>query len=116
MNLQVDIVSLISLVAALVAAFWTIGRMLIAQFEKRVDERFGSIANRLSGIEDEFKEIARIERDVAALRIEMMREYVRSGAFDRLEAKITDGFTALSVKLDNKIGKEECASHRQQCS
>jgi hypothetical protein len=99
-NLQVDIVGLGTLVFALVAGFWAIGKMLIAQFEKRMDERFESIAARFSGIEDEFKEIARIDRDVAALRIEMMREYVRSGALERLEAKIAEGFNALNARLE----------------
>jgi hypothetical protein len=99
-NLQVDIVGLCTLVFALVAGFWAIGKTLIAQFEKRMDERFESIAARFSGIEGEFKEIARIDRDVAALRIEMMREYVRSGALERLEAKIAEGFAALNARLE----------------
>ena len=99
MNVTLDIAGIGLLVVAVVGGFWAIGKSLVAQFEKRMDERFESISKRFSGIEDEFKEIARIDRDVSALRIEMMREYVRAGALERLEAKIADGFAALSGKL-----------------
>jgi F0F1-type ATP synthase membrane subunit b/b' len=96
---QIELWALISGIAAVVVAFggmiWAFGKVLMSQFEKRLDERFDAIeAARTaagSALKSELEQLKNVERDFLKFQVDLPLQYVRREDYIRgqsvLEAK-----------------------------
>lgn len=120
MTMQVElwqvIVLLVGLVVSLGGLGLTFSSLLLAQVERRLDERFESLQktrdesrgvclNRFASIDRERREeIAqwqRVERDLLALRAELPLHYVRREDYVRGQTVVEAKLDALALKLEN---------------
>lgn len=114
MTVELTIANLITLVALVIAAMWALGKLLLAQNRRQLDERFDRMDTRFDDVEgrqrDEAKEWQRVERDMLALKAALPIDYVRREDYIRgqsvIEAKL-DGLAALvqTVQLRTFVGK-----------
>lgn len=81
--------------------------------DQRIDDRFKTIDNKLISFDPLHGEIARVDKDLMAVRLEMSQQYVRSDGLQRLDDKISRLFGEVFDKLDNKADKAECQRHHQ---
>ena len=101
------LIALFGAVAMIVAGAWALLRIVVAQFDKRLSERFDAIdKSRLEGAQQWDARFSRmeqsqhnLERDVLALRAELPREYVRREDHIRFETGIYGKLDALNAKL-----------------
>ncbi len=75
-----------TLLVCLIGAFAAMGSLLVAQFERRMDERFKSL-------DDASKAWRDVELQVAAMRFETAEKYIRREDYMR-------GQTVIEAKLD----------------
>lgn len=115
MTVQLELWHLILLLLAFFSGSAAAGRLLLYQFEARLNERFATqekarteAAAQWTKLFEELKaaDIAeaenyrRIEREFAALRIELPREYVRREDHIRFETVINAKLDALNARFD----------------
>lgn len=98
-----------TVLAAVVAGYWALGRVLIGQFTGALDVRFQSLEDaRREGrkqSEERFRELERkldrTETEVRQILIELPREYVRREDYVRGQTVIEAKLDALAVKWEN---------------
>ena len=124
MTISVDIWQLLGAAGALlgmmVSLIITAGKVLIGQFEKRLDEKFstmdaGRIAaqqhwdNQFAGLEsaaaDEAKGWQRVERDIMQMKIELAENYVRKEDHFRIQSVLEAKIDGLAVRIENALLK-----------
>lgn len=81
------------LLLAFLGAITGIGRWLLAQFQRRIDDRFSLLA-------EDTKQWRAIERDLLMLRAELPQHYVRREDYIR-------GQSVLEAKMDSLFSKME---------
>lgn len=91
MKFALDLWQVILLAGMIIGAFWTLAQILMAQAGKRLDEKFGEIRQQLA---EQDANDRKQERQLAELRAELPREYVRREDFTRVIA-------SFEVKVDN---------------
>jgi hypothetical protein len=103
-----QLLTLFGAVATLVGAAWALIRIIVRQFEARLDERFQLqekarmearlvYNQRFEGLE---KDARAREREHMKLLVELPREYVRREDQIRFETGINGKLDALNAKLD----------------
>ncbi len=97
----------------IVGALWALGKIGLTQFRVMVDERFQTIDNKLRSFDPLHGELARVDKDLLQVRLEMSQQYVRSDGLQRLDDKISRLFSEVFDKLDAKADKAECQRHHQ---
>lgn len=122
MSLTIDIWQLLSAFGAVLGVFLTVlfatGRLLIQQFEKRLDARFvvqekaqkdaqNHMDARFSGLDQSMArgndEWLRIERELMQLKAELPNNYVRREDYIRHQSVIESKIDGLAVKIENAI-------------
>jgi hypothetical protein len=88
---------LIGLLVTFLGAAWAFGNALMAQFEKRLDERFVAHNTKLDQLERQSREL---ERDVMLMRAELPNEYVRREDWIRFSGTIDTKLDWLREKGD----------------
>jgi chromosome segregation ATPase len=87
-----------SVSGAVIAAFWALSRVLIAQFTRQLEAKFQAITDALSRQDTESRallaQVRQVERDLMELRAELPREYVRREDYLR-------GIGTVQVTIDN---------------
>lgn len=120
MTLQVDFWQLAGFAISGLGFVWAIvfgaGRMLGAQYERRLDERFAALeqarssnhdqlAKRLDGIEsanrEESAQWQRVERELLRFQADMPLNYVRREDYIRGQSVIEAKLDGLGTKLEN---------------
>lgn len=102
------LISLLGAVALLVTGAWALVKIVVAQFEKRLDERFSVMEEarkegrrlfdeRFSRMETTYRQL---ESDFVNLRLELPKEYVRRDDHIRFETVITAKLDAVAAKID----------------
>lgn len=107
--------SLVGAVAVVVGGFWALVKVIVAQFEKRLDERFEmqeeARADGRSQYEERFGRLEtehhQLEREHMKLLAELPREYVRREDNIRFE-------TVINAKLDALYSEMRLLSERAQ--
>lgn len=102
------LISLFTAVAVLVGGVWALIRVVVSQFEKRLDERFaGQEVLRLEGRKQWEERIARLEEKHTELErtflkflAELPREYQRREDHIRFELVINAKLDALAAKIE----------------
>ncbi len=107
----ISLQELISVAAAIVGVLWMLGKIGLAQFMARIEDRFVTIDTKLKTFDPLHGELARVDKDLIQVRLEMATQYPKSDALQRLDDKITKLFHEIFLKLDNKADKSECSSH-----
>lgn len=98
-------------IAVLVGGFWGLVKILMAQFNRSLDERFKAIEERRQAgqtawntrIETMEKKTAELDKDVRQILIELPREYVSRTDYVRRETIIEAKIDKLSVEMRNWI-------------
>ena len=116
MQVQMDLWHLISLAVAFFGASAGAGKMLLAQSQRHIDDKFGAqdqarqsnhdaVSRRLDAIEsaarDESGNWARIERDLLQMKAEMPLHYVRREDYIRGQSVIESKLDGLALKIEN---------------
>ncbi len=127
---------LLSVAGLIVGALWMLGKIGMNQYMKRMDEKFTTSDKRMdekfkandSRNDDRFKtidaklqtfdplhgELARVDKDLIQVRLEMSQNYVRQEGIRVLTTRMEDLFKQVFEKLDSKADKAECDKvHRQ---
>lgn len=86
MKVEFELWHLITLTLTLVGLFTGLGKMLLSQFERRIDDRFDTISQ-------ESKDWQATRNEVLLLRVELAERYVRRDDYIR-------GQTVIEAKLD----------------
>ncbi len=116
---------LVSVAIAIIGALWALGKIGMAQYMKRMDEKFAAsdrrIDDRFQTVDAKLKtldplhdELHRIDKDVAAVRLEMATSYVRQEGIRHLTERMEALFKEVFAKLDSKADKSECANHHTE--
>lgn len=100
MTLQLDITYLITLAIGIVGAFWGLAKMLLAQTQRHIDDRLGTLAD---GMRAQDEGARRIERDLMELRAELPRDYVRREDHTRTVAAIQVAIDNLRLTVERAI-------------
>ena len=116
MNIQVELWQLITLLLAFFAAMGAIGKVLLDQVQRHLDERFAvqesarqnsheQLAARLAAIEsagrDDGAQWQRIERDLLGLKADLPLHYVRRDDYIRGQSVIEAKIDGLAMKFEN---------------
>lgn len=125
MTLGIDVWQLLSVagavVLALASATFTVGKLLIGQFERRLDDRFevqesSSRATsqrhwdaRFLGLEQaavsEAKEWQRIEREILTMKADLPVQYIRRDDYIRNQTIIEAKIDGLAMRIENALLK-----------
>jgi len=102
-----EIWQLITLLIMAAGLFTTLGKLLLAQFQRSLESRLAEMSRGAQTLETRLSEIAQdakgyqaVERDLLQLRAELPERYVRREDYIR-------GQTVLEAKLDRVFGELE---------
>lgn len=96
MTLQIELWQLISLIMTGIGALATLGKILLMQIDKRLEQRFGMV-------ERDIENWRRLEREFQDMRAELPIQYVRREDYVRNQTIIEAKLDALALKLENLI-------------
>lgn len=94
MTLQVDFWQLVGLLVAFMGCVAGFGKLLLAQVERRLDQRF-------SALEKTGAEWQRLERELLTLKADLPIQYVRREDYVRSQTVVEAKLDALAVRLDH---------------
>jgi biopolymer transport protein ExbB/TolQ len=126
MSVNVDfwqlLLALCSLLSVFISLMFIGGKLLLSQFEKRLDERFGAQEksrlesqkhwdDKFSTLEkaaaNDAKEWQRIEREIMGIKADLPVQYVRRDDYIRNQTIIEAKIDGLAVRIENAILKGE---------
>lgn len=105
---------LVSVAAAIVGVLWMLGKIGLSQFMSRIDDRFKTIDMKLKTFDPLHGELARVDKDLIQVRLEMSQNYVRQEGLSRLTTRMEQLFKEVFDKLDSKADKSECGNHHAE--
>lgn len=100
MTITLELGHVITLVIAIIGAYWGVARMLVAQSQKHIDKQFSAIADTLATQDDSNR---RIERELMELKAELPREYVRREDHNRVVASIQVSIDNLRLTIERAL-------------
>lgn len=107
----ISLQELVTVAAAIVGVLWLLGKMGLAQFMSRIDDRFQTIDSKLKTFDPLHEDFKRIDKDLIQVRLEMSQNYVRQEGIRHLTERMETLFKEVFAKLDSKADKSECAAH-----
>ncbi len=113
---------LLSVAIAIVGALWALGKIGMSQYMKRMDEKFAAsdkriddkfltVDNKLKTFDPLHGELARVDKDLVQVRLEMATNFVRQEGIRHLTERMETLFKEVFDKLDSKADKSECHTH-----
>lgn len=113
---------LLAVAVAIVSALWALGKIGMSQYMKRMDEKFAAsdkriddkfltVDNKLKTFDPLHGELARVDKDLVQVRLEMATNFVRQEGLRHLTERMETLFKEVFDKLDNKADKSECTAH-----
>jgi len=110
----ISLSELVAVAVVIVGALWTLGKIGLSQFKNMIDERFATIDTKLKTFDPLHGELARVDKDLVQVRLEMSQQYVRQEGIRVLTTRMEQLFKEVFDKLDSKADKTECIrEHRQ---
>jgi hypothetical protein len=100
MTIEVELTWAIGLMLTNLGAFWGLGKMMLAQSQKHIDEKFGLISKTL---ENQDQGTRRLERELLELRAELPDKYVRREDHNRVIGAIQVSIDNVSLKIDRAM-------------
>lgn len=105
---------LVAVASCIVGVLWTLGKIGLSQFKNMIDDRFHTIDTKLKSFDPLHGELARVDKDLIQVRLEMAQNYVRQEGIRVLTTRMEQLFREVFDKLDSKADKSECDKvHRQ---
>jgi len=112
MTVQLELWQLITLLLAFFGAVGGFGKVLLAQFDKRLKERFESMEaareasgvhwdKRFQGLEDAAKEWTRVERDFLAWKADLPMTFVMRDDYVRNQTVIEAKLDSVALRIEN---------------
>ena len=99
---------LITVAGIIIGALWALGKMGLMQFRAMIDERFATIDAKLKTFDPLHGELARVDKDLIQVRLEMSQNYVRQEGLRTLTSRMEQLFKEVFDKLDSKADKATC--------
>jgi hypothetical protein len=116
MTLSVDFWQLVGLLVAFFAACAAAGRMLLAQTQRHLDERFVTVGTRLDGIEqanrEEINQWRRVEREMMEMKADLPLRFVQRDDYIRGQSVIEAKIDGLAMKLENAQLRGVLGAHK----
>ncbi|MGN7832648.1 hypothetical protein ACTJI2_13660 [Pseudoxanthomonas sp. 22568] len=100
MKITFELWHLITIVLSVIGAFAGLGKLLLMQFDRRMDERFSKLEKESEKLAKESGEWRRFERMYLVDKAELAEKYVRREDYIR-------GQSVIEAKLDALFGKVE---------
>jgi hypothetical protein len=94
MKVTLELWHVISLALGLAGAFTGLGKLLLLQFQRQMDERFGTLSEESKGWRE-------TDRSILELRAELAERYVRREDYIRGQTVIEAKLDAISSELKN---------------
>lgn len=105
MNIEMQFWQLVLLLLSFFGACAGAGKLLLAQTQRHLDERFKGVATRLDSIEatnrEEANQWQRVERELMSLKADLPLQYVRREDYIRGQSVIEAKLDGLAVKIEN---------------
>lgn len=101
MNFTVGIVELIGLGLTIVGAGWTLLKLSLNQFEKRLDERFKLLDVAVN-------DVKRLELDIVRSDTRNAQTYVTQTNHDKILERIFNVLESMDAKLAVKANEKDC--------
>lgn len=109
MAFTLDLWQVISLIITLITGFFILGKMLMSQQLKQIQQGFEAQNKRLERIEeanrDEANNWQRVEREILILKAELPLNYVRREDYAQTTATIMAKLDAMYMRFENIILK-----------
>lgn len=104
---------LVSVAVAIVGILWMLGKIGLQQFRTMIDERFATIDTKLKTFDPLHGELARVDKDLVQVRLEMATNFVRQEGVRQLQVRMEQLFGEVFDKLEAKADRADCpGQHR----
>jgi len=107
MQIQLELWHLISLAVTVIGAYAAIAKMLMSQVTKGIDDKFGLVTKLIESLSQQGEkygaDVLRLERELAALRLEMMRDFTRREDHNQAIASIRVGLDNMSLRIEKAL-------------
>jgi len=100
MNVTLELYHVVTLLIAIIGAFWGLAKMLAAQSQSHIDQQFRAITDKLTNQDDSAR---RIERELMELKAELPRDYVRREDHNRVIASIQISIDNLRLTIERAL-------------
>ena len=117
-TIAANLSQLIGINVVVIIIIWGLFKTVMGQYASRMEERFVAIHEKLKTFDPLHGELARVDKDLIQVRLEMSQNYVRhdglrylADRMDVMNAKIEVWFKEIFEKLDSKADKTECDKH-----
>ncbi|MFG6462297.1 hypothetical protein ACG04Q_12015 [Roseateles sp. DXS20W] len=109
MQLQIDLWQVLSFGGVVIGAFWAIGRVLVGQFQRTIEEKFTAVS---TGLKEQADSNRQLERDFMDFKATLPRDYVRREDFVQTIATVTVRIENMALRLEQAI--RDAYSKREQ--
>jgi len=92
--MTIELWQLISLALTFLGVLVTLGKILLAQIDKRLEQRFGAV-------ERDLQQVRNVERELLELKAELPRRYVLREDYVRNQTIIEAKLDALALRFEN---------------
>lgn len=100
MTVQIDLSVAVGLLVSIVGAFWALAKIMLAQNQRHIDDKFNGIAETLSKQDDGSR---RIERELMDLKAELPRDYVRREDNNRVIGGLNASIDNLRLTIERAL-------------
>lgn len=108
MPLNIEMLDMLKILGGFLSFFFMLliggGRILLAQFEKRLDSRFETLEE---AIKKGNQDVLRLERELVQHQLEVANNYIRRDDFVRVQATIETKIDGLAIKIENAMLKRK---------
>ncbi len=104
MIVEFNLANLIFVLIALVGAFWAMAKVIVRQYEKSLDTRFGALA---VTIENAQKTTVELERDFLKFQSEIPRTYLRRDDYMREAQILRESISAEIAPIRTSVNRIE---------
>jgi len=92
--MTIELWQLISLAATFLGVLVTLGKILLAQIDKRLEQRFAMV-------ERDLRQVRQFERELLQMKADLPHQYVLRDDYVRNQTVIEAKLDALALKLEN---------------
>ncbi len=107
-QIGVTLGEMVVIAATMIGILWMLGKIGLSQFKTMIDERFATIDAKLKSFDPLHGELARVDKDLVQVRLEMATNFVRQEGLRVLQTRMEQLFTEVFDKLDSKQDKAAC--------
>lgn len=107
MKIELELWHFITLVITVISAFAGIAWRLLESYSGRIDEKFRAVGEQIAALAqqgDRYRDdVLRLERELHALRLEMMRDFTRREDHNQAIASIRIGLDNMSLRIEKAL-------------